>query len=147
MEDSSSTILSHARSAAAAILSGLSGLCGDNGSGNVTQSQWDSINSALAALNLTDDDKLFLKNADRIMLGNLSQGGAEIENAMAHYDACVQKFGSTDVLGIANVASANPSLNNGIINNTAITSVVVIISVISLSTLCGYFLLRKRKEQ
>jgi hypothetical protein len=147
LADDANSVLEEARLAALAILTDLSDLCGAGKSGVVTQSDWNSLTADLNELDLSSDAKSFLRNATRILLDNLSQGGAEIENAMAHYDACVQKFGYTDVLGIANVASANPSLNNGIVNDTAITSVVVIISVISLSTLCGYFLLRKRKEQ
>ena len=45
------------------------------------------------------------------------------------------------------IASANVLFKNAISSNTAAITTVVIISVISLSTLCGYFLLRKRKEQ
>ena len=40
-----------------------------------------------------------------------------------------------------------PRISANTTSSTAVTTTVVIISVISLSTLCGYFLLRKRKEQ
>ncbi|MDY6276392.1 MAG: hypothetical protein SPL75_02790 [Bacilli bacterium] len=147
LEDSADSVLEEARLGALSILTDLSGNCGDGGSGEVTLSEWNTLNSNLAELDLSDDAKALLKNADRILIGNLSQGGAEIENAMAHYDACVTKFHYTPFADITNAQPsvvANPlSLFNS--DSATASTVIIIISVIGVSALGGFFL-RKRKE-
>ena len=97
---------------------------------------------------LTTDIKNTLKNAAR----NHSQsyGTDKVAEFGERYYWIVKNHGSTyDFMGIYNeiVQSANPSLNNGIINSATVTTTVIIISVLSMTTLCGYFLLRKRKEE
>ena len=147
LEDSASTVLSHARSAASTIIDALKNTCGAGNSGVVTQSQWDSLTASLTALNLTEDDKLFLKEATRIAFDDLLQGSATIENAMAHYDYCVTKFGFTPFTGIT---TAQPNTRFTPLANITgegnAVAIVVIVSVISLSAIGGYFFLRKRKE-
>ena len=147
MEDSSSTVLSHARSAASTILNALKDTCGAGNSGIVTQSQWDSLNASLTDLSLTVDEKQFLKDATRLSLDNLSQGGATIENAMAHYDACVTKFGYTPFTGITNVQASAKILPSIVGESGTTVSIIVIISMVSLTAIGGYFFIRKRKEQ
>ena len=148
LADDANSILEEARLAALSILTDLSGLCGGSGSGVVTQSDWDTLTSDLAALNLSNDAKLFLKNAPRICLDNLSQGGAEIENAMAHYDACVEKFGFTPDTSLTTAqASARVISAFGIVQNSNTIAIIVIVSMISVTAIGGYFFIRKRKEQ
>lgn len=70
------------------------------------------------------------------------------EDAYARYLAWADACGdATPFDGKDEIASANVLFKNAISSNTAAITIVVIISMISLSTLCGYFLLRKRKEQ
>lgn len=147
LEDSASTVLSHARSAANVILNALKNTCGAGNSGVVTQSQWDALNDSLTALNLTADDKQFLKDATRLSLDDLSQGGATIENAMGHYDYCVTKFGFAPFTGISEAQGTAHALQN-MINIDEATSVTVIITValVALTSVGGYFFLKRRKE-
>lgn len=72
-----------------------------------------------------------------------------LERAMATYEACIQKHGQTGFM--TDVRSISPSskitslslLNNGNSNTVAI---IVVISIISISCIGGFFFLRKRKE-
>ena len=151
LNDSCSDVLAEARSASQIIINGLKDSCGDNKSGVVTQSQWDSINASLAAMNdnagLSASAKQLLREADRITLDNVSQGSLLIENAMAHYDACVTKFGYTPYSGITNATPSGARIMFGsvITQNNSIT-IITVITLISVSAVGGYFLLRKRKE-
>ena len=96
---------------------------------------------------MSNDAKLFLKNATRICLDNLSQGGAEIENAMAHYDACVEKFGFSPDTSLTTVQeSARVISAFGIVQNNNAIAIIVVISMISITAIGGFFFLRKRKE-
>ena len=147
LEDNADSILAEARLAALSILTDLSGNCGDDGSGVVTQSEWNKLCDDLDELDLSSDAKLFLKNAPRILLGNLSQGGAEIENAMAHYDACVTKFGFTPDTALTNARASNRvSTLLGFTEKPGTVAIIVIISMVSMTAIGGYFFLRKRKE-
>lgn len=72
-----------------------------------------------------------------------------LERAMATYEACIQKHGQTGFM--SDVRSVSPSsritplslFNEGNSNTVAI---IVIISVISITCIGGFFFLRKRKE-
>ena len=147
LADDTNSVLSEARSATDIIINGLKNTCGAGNSGVVTQSQWNSINSSIAALNLTPDAKLFIKDAARISLENLLQGGVTIENAMAHYDYCVTKFHFTPYEGITH-AQASPRVSSLSIlnNNTNTVAIIVIISMVSVTAIGGYFFLRRHKE-
>ena len=146
--DGASTSLTRARNAAQAILDNLDGLCGTGGSGVVTQSQWNTLVSAVnTALASDSTAKDILKNAVRLEIHDLSQSNLKIENAMYHYDACIEKFGFsgdssiTDVSASAKVTPISTLAESG---NAAAT--IVIISMIGLTAIGGYFFLRKRKE-
>ena len=144
--DEANSVLEEARSAALAILTNLSGLCGADAPGVVTQSDWDALSADLAALDLSSEAKLFLKNAQRISLENLSQGGAEIENAMAHYDACVTKFGFTPDSSITTAQASTRISPTSVVGDSSIM-IITLVSLISISTFGAFLFLKKRKEQ
>jgi hypothetical protein len=72
-----------------------------------------------------------------------------LERAMATYEACIQKHGQTGFM--SDVRSVSPSsritplslFNDGNSNTVAI---IVVISIISITCIGGFFFLRKRKE-
>ena len=145
--DDADSVLEEARLGALAILTDLSGLCGTSGTGDVSPSDWATLKSDLEELDLSSDAKLLLKEADRIEIGNLSQGGAEIENAMAHYDNCISKWGYTDYFGISSASHVAPTTILSNVTTEDTIAVIVVISLVSVTAIGGYFFLRKRKEQ
>ena len=146
LEDSSSSVLGEARLAATAILTDLTGNCGEGGSGVVTQSEWDTLEADLEGIGLSNEAKALLKDAERICLGNLSQGGAEIENAMAHYDACVEKFGFTPDSLLTNVQSSAGARNTEMVTNTNASTIIIVVVALTSITSIGVLLVIKRKR-
>ncbi|MCQ2815362.1 MAG: bacterial Ig-like domain-containing protein [Bacilli bacterium] len=147
LADSADEVLSEARLAARTILTKLNGLCGAHASGTVTQAQWDDLNEALADLSLSSDAKAFLKSSERVLLDDLSQGSVEIGNAMAHYDACVEKFGFKPDINLTNATpSSSPMVSSLDIQSSNIIALIAIVSVVIFTTAGLYFLIRKRKE-
>lgn len=118
----------------------------------VSDSNWGTLGTSFGQLSKDLRDIAASANAD-------ASSSNVIEQAMARYDLILRKYGigtgqgqHTDFIGRFDVGAINgPSTANSsfnvMINNNAIVATVVIVSVISLSTLCGYFLLRKRKEE
>lgn len=148
LEDSSSSVLETARTAAQSILDDLDGLCGTGGSGGVNQAQWDALSAHLnTILGSNADAKLLLKSATRLPISDLDQGSAVIENAMYHYDMCAQKFGLTPDSDISNV-QPSPTTNFTISRSIATNAIVIItiVSVISITVVGFFFLLRKYRK-
>ena len=95
--------------------------------------------------------------AAKVALSKLSQSernsfrdddNSKYTAALARYNAWARANHDANPFdGKDEIASANSLFGNAITNSTAVVATVVIISVIGLSTLCGYFLLRKRKEE
>jgi hypothetical protein len=95
--------------------------------------------------------------AAKVALSKLSQSernsfrdddNSKYTAALARYNAWARANHDANPFdGKDEIASANSLFGNTITNSTAVVATVIIISVISLSTLCGYFLLRKRKEE
>lgn len=83
--------------------------------------------------------------------------GTVIEQAMARYDYIESKYNpnNSDQSAYINfigrtvtpIGGANSNKLIVDMNASNVATIIVVTSVISLSTLCGYFLLRKRKEQ
>ena len=87
------------------------------------------------------EDASFTQAAKNIVLAN--------SDAVARLEAWARANSTTfdSSTGTFGAQVTNNMFRNAIANNNAVIATVVIISVISLSTLCGYFLLRKRKEE
>lgn len=70
---------------------------------------------------------------------------------MKTYEVCVQKHGKTafmsDLATLVRVSNTNPISLIGNNVDTSTVANIVIVSVISVSAIGGYFFLRKRKEQ
>ena len=66
---------------------------------------------------------------------------------MYHYDACVEKFGFTPD---SSVSAAQPSekVPFSIMSETGNSvAIIIIVSLIGITAIGGYFFIRKRKEQ
>ena len=131
--------------------SGSKFVCDSNGA-NFDVIHWNN-NSALAALktkyelNKIVADPNGNKVEQFLAMYDYVIGTKKIELGIAAYSSAEDFLGRFSEGGI-HYNPANPMLNkNGVSNNTAVIATTIIISVISVSTLCGYFLLRKRKEE
>lgn len=102
---------------------------------------------------LSADEKAYAKNLIKYATAQYTDNTDNdysycLERAMATYEACIQKHGQTafmsDVRSVSASSRITPlSIVNGSGNTVAI---IVIISMISLTAIGGYFFLRKRKE-
>ena len=72
-----------------------------------------------------------------------------LERAMATYEACIQKHGQTAFMSdVRPVAAASRIIPLSFVSGNGNTvAIIVIISMISVTAIGGYFFLRKRKEQ
>ncbi len=70
--------------------------------------------------------------------------GTTIENAMARYDIVVAKYGYENFISRAVSSSANRM--NLVVDSNTMIIVITIVSVISITALAAYFILRKKKE-
>lgn len=145
--DNASTSLTKARNAAKAILTNLTTLCGLGGTGEVSQAQWNALTTA--ANNALGDDEVaknILKSATRIAVDDLSLENLIIENAMFHYDACVEKFGFAED---SSISSAQASIKAPYNVTNEVGNPIALLTIISLVGLAagGYFFIRRRKEQ
>ena len=148
LKDSSSTPLTKARIAAGHILSALNGKCGSGGTGNVTSDEWATLESTLSTdLGDNADAKAILKDATRIRIDNLSFAGATIESAMFRYDYCIDKFGFEPIATITSM-TAPTFIDIGFEanSNNSTTLIIVLVSILSVASIGGYFLVRRRKE-
>ena len=96
---------------------------------------------------ISDELKETLKTLPANENGNVN------EQAMARYDLVIRKYGKatyTDFIGRFSDGGVNASAKLfGIVNddnNSPITMIIVLISVLSVASVGGYFFLRKRKE-
>ena len=120
-----------------------------DGVGSITSdSDWDDL--GIAFLDLNDDLKTLAAKATAN-----KDSDSVIEQAMARYDLIIRKYGTSahdDFIGRFGVGTVNGPLNSskvvlGNFVDANATSIIVIISLIGLTAIGGYFFLRKRKEQ
>ena len=124
----------------------------------VSTSTWSTLsgNWTTMGANYSGSQAYFLaKTASPRDGDGLTPTGDVIQKALARYDFIVGKYnkgqGLTAYTDFMNrdpdaIGSSIRVLNN-IVSNTAVSTTVVIISVLAITTLGGYFLLRKRKEE
>ena len=154
--DSSSTVLTGAREVASSILDDMDGFCGAAGQ-QMTYAQWTTIHSHISTIlaknaysEVVDEIKALLKNAERIVLPDVSKAFATIEKAMYHYDQCIELYGFTPDSNLTNkTASSRGNLSPlyGIQESDSATILIVVVSLVSITLIGGYFLIRRRKEQ
>ena len=127
--------------------------CSGGTPGSITDdSKWGTLATSFAALN---DD---LKELAAKATAN-KDSDSVIEQAMARYDLILRKYGigttagkHTDFIGrfgegtVNGVLYSRISLFGNIGSNNAV-AIIVVVSMISLTSIGGYFFLRKRKEQ
>lgn len=125
--------------------------CDDGGATTNVESKWSSASSAFTtAMNaLGTDDKTVFKR----LVANASavEGGDRLQDMLARYDYIIAKYKlSNDFLhdgadrGAVQYARVTPF--NIIGNNGNTVAIIVVISMISVTCIGGYFFLRKRKE-
>ena len=120
---------------------------------------WETARSAYSSniannASLSDDEKAYAKNLIKYASAQYTDDTDNdysycLERAMATYEACIQKHGQTAFMSDVRPVSASSritslSLVNGNGNTVAI---IVIISMISVAAIGGYFFFRKRKER
>ena len=119
-------------------------------------SAWSTCSSAYntflsEAAALGSAEEAYAKNLVKYATAQYSDDSGEacIERMMKTYEVCVQKHGQTafmsDFVTLGRAPSVNPIVN--VSNNNNVIVIAAITSLISITTLGGYFFLRKRKEQ
>ena len=128
--------------------------CNDGGDTANIASKWSTASSAFTtAMNsLSDGDKIVFKR----LVANASsvEGGDSLQDMLARYDYIIAKYkldndflhSSADRAEVAKSALVSP-LVNIIGENTNTVAIIVIISMVSVTAIGGYFFLRKKKEQ
>lgn len=91
------------------------------------------------------------KDTYKLNYARANASGNEVEQFLATYDYVVAKYGASyDYLGrIASgkvTEASRIAILGNIINNSNTISIIVVVSLVSLSAIGGYFFLRKRKE-
>ncbi len=120
---------------------------------------WSTASSAYSSnitnnASLSADEKAYAKNLIKYASAQYTDDTDAdysycLERAMATYEACIQKHGQTGFMTDVRSVSASSRitslslLNNGNSNTVAI---IVVISIISITCIGGFFFLRKRKE-
>ena len=120
---------------------------------------WETASSAYSSnitnnASLSADEKAYAKNLIKYASAQYTDDTDNdysycLERAMATYEACIQKHGQTAFMSDVRSVSASSRItslslfDNGNSNTAAI---IVIVSVIAVSALGGFFFLRKRKE-
>ena len=120
---------------------------------------WATASSAYSSniadnASLSADEKAYAKNLIKYASAQYTDDTDNdysycLERAMATYEACIQKHGQTPFMSDVRSVSASSRitslslLNNG---NSNAVAIIVIISMISVTAIGGYFFLRKRKE-
>ncbi|MCQ2802738.1 MAG: InlB B-repeat-containing protein [Bacilli bacterium] len=112
---------------------------------------WSTFNSDIALLSA--DEQTYAKNLIKYASAQYTKDTDNdysycLERAMATYETCIQKHGQTAFMSDVRLVSASSriaplSFINGDGNTIAI---IVVISMISITAIGGYFFLRKRKE-
>ena len=100
----------------------------------------------------TEYDTLTAAEKEQFRTGVASESGSNIEKALAKYDYIVAKYGTGSYSNFMNrtitpLSSSRILLNNVLGSNGGAVSVIVIVSLVSLTAIGGYFFTRKRKEQ
>ncbi len=126
--------------------------CDDGGSTENIASKWSTLSAAFTnALDaLGEDDKVVFKR----MVANASsiEGGDSLQDMLARYDYIVAKYKlSNDFLHTDADRPVVPQRGTimpliGVNLNNSSVAIIVIISLISIAAIGGYFFLRKRKE-
>ena len=115
--------------------------CDPTGATPPSTSEWETIKSCWN--DLTDGEKLFVKES------GANNNGSDIQKAVWKYDYIISKYGSDKY---EDFMSRNPiraiAYPNVLTQNSETTiAIIAIISLVSVSTIGGYFFIRKRKEQ
>ena len=146
--DVTSTITSEANTFGSGFMTNIGGACDASGAqDNISSSLWNAQKNAFNALSV-DAQGL-------IACASGNESGANYEKAVALYDYIVSKYGVDTHADFMNrvsagtlVLSARVSPLLSITSNTNSTvAIIVIVSMISLTAIGGYFYIRKRKEQ
>ena len=126
--------------------------CDDGGDTANIASKWSSASSAFTAAlgTLSESDQVVMKR----LVANASsvEGGDTVQDMLARYDYIVAKYklGDSDFLhSSANRGAVSYAPRINILSNvetTNITPIIVVISLISVSAVGGYFMMRRRKE-
>lgn len=102
---------------------------------------------------LSADEKAYAKNLIKYASAQYTDDTDDdysycLERAMATYEACIQKHGQTAFMSDVRSVSASSRITSlSFINGNGNTvAIIVIISMISVTAIGGYFFLRKRKE-
>lgn len=125
--------------------------CEDDGSTTNVESKWSTLAETFTnTMNgLESDDKTVFKR----LVANASavEGGDSLQDMLARYDYIIAKYKiSNDFLhdgadrGAVQYARVTPF--NIIGNNGNTVAIIVVVSMISIASIGGYFFLRKRKE-
>ncbi len=118
-------------------------------------SAWSTCSSAYntflsEAAALGETEAQYAKNLIKYATAQYSDDSGEacIERMMKTYEICVQKHGQTAFMSdLITLSSPKVSpLLNVIGKNTNTIAIIVIISMVSVTAIGGYFFLRKRKE-
>lgn len=129
--------------------------CDDGGDTANIASKWSSVTSAFTTTlsGLSSDNQVVLKK----LVANASsvEGGDTLQDMLARYDYIVAKYklGNSDFLHSSagrGAVSYSPKVTPISIfgsNSNNMIPVIVVISMISVTAVGGYFFLRKRKEQ
>ncbi|MBQ6920493.1 MAG: Ig-like domain-containing protein [Bacilli bacterium] len=102
---------------------------------------------------LSADEKAYAKNLIKYASAQYTDNTDNdysycLERAMATYEACIQKHGQNAFMSDVRPVSASPRITSlSFINGSGNTvAIIVIISMISVAAIGGYFLFRKKKE-
>jgi len=103
---------------------------------------------------LSADEKAYAKNLIKYASAQYTDDTDNdysycLERAMATYEACIQKHGQTAFMSDVRLVSASSRITPlSIVNGNGNTvAIIVIVSMISVAAIGGYFLFRRRKEQ
>ena len=104
------------------------------------------------ALLATEYDTLTALEKEQFRLGVASESGDNIAKALARYDYIVAKYGTSKYSNfmsrtITPLSSSGIVLSNVIGNNGTTISLIIVVSLVGLTAIGGYFFIRKRKEQ
>ena len=114
-------------------------------------SAWNTFTSEAAALGSAEE--AYAKNLIKYATAQYTEGTDEnyeycLERAMATYERCVSAHGQTKFMDAVRPVGSNlnvhPLMNLG--ENSSSIALIVIISMVSMTAISGYFFLRKRKE-
>lgn len=121
-----------------------------DGSGAITDdSKWDDL--GIEFLDLDEDLRKIAAEAT----ANKDSSNV-IEQAMARYDLIIRKYGTSahdDFIGRFGEGKINGPLNSGsailgnVVGNASTVAIIIVVSAITLTSIGGYFFIRRRKKQ